>query len=238
MNNSASESGVRGREQHPNLTEVEKIKAVKGKMNDALFEFMQCATVLGLSCFVMMSTGKDGEEIVHCDDFSMIKAMGAVTDKVNGDGNSNQINPVIRQMNQSMRGENDAYLGKLDKTKLTIVHETLNSKYKAPSEKKPSTGKGVTTNALEDGIVDWHERGYDKFTPGTRNYLNRNGDKLSGFGSKVINATDIPRPFPQGSKVSEPLWYKTNILGQKRKQTEQLRCPTTGRMKGSKTVTE
>ena len=61
MNNSASESGVRGREQHPNLTEVEKIKAVKGKMNDALFEFMQCATVLGLSCFVMMSTGKDGE---------------------------------------------------------------------------------------------------------------------------------------------------------------------------------
>ena len=108
MNNSASESGVRGREQHPNLTEVEKIKAVKGKMNDALFEFMQCATVLGLSCFVMMSTGKDGEEIVHCDDFSMIKAMGAVTDKVNGDGNSNQINPVIRQMNQSMRGENDA----------------------------------------------------------------------------------------------------------------------------------
>ena len=82
MSVSASGSRTRGREQHPSLTSAKKIKVVQDKMYNSLFEMMQFATVLGISCLVVMSTGIDGEETVHSDDLSMIKAMRAVTDKV------------------------------------------------------------------------------------------------------------------------------------------------------------
>ncbi len=232
-----AESGTCGREQHPNLTSSSEINKLKKKLMVNVHETMRIGAALGLSTFLLFATGQDGEQRIHCNDLSMRQAMSAVVDSVGG--SEKKINPVLEKMHQSMRGENDKYLlGKVDKPKLTAVHETLNSMYKAPSEKKPSTGRAVTATVLEDGIAEWHDRGYDKFTPGMRNYLNRQGKKLVEFGSKAINDTNMPRPFPQGSELPlpEPQWFKTHIVGKKRPRSKQVRSPS-GKIRSNEKAT-
>ena len=71
-----------GRKLHSKLTEKDEIKSLKGKMMKDLYEAMRKGAVLGISIFALLSTRRDGEEEIACNDLSMARATAVITDPV------------------------------------------------------------------------------------------------------------------------------------------------------------